>query len=65
MAEAGSAACCRSLGSKLAFLSCSSPMELEGMANCGMKSWKVSSLSGRKSVMGGGPVGWLACGEAG
>ena len=62
----GSAACWWSLGSKPAFLSSSSPMELEGMANCGgMKSWKVSSLSGRRSVAEGGPVDWLAGGGTG
>ena len=53
-AAAGSDICCRSCGSKPALLSCSSPMEWVGTANCGgMKSLKVSSPSGRKSGPGG------------
>ena len=34
-AAAGSVACCRSLGSRPTFWSCSSPTEFEGTANCG------------------------------
>ena len=53
-AVAGSDICCKSCGSNPALLSCSSPMEWVGTANCGgVKSLNVSSPSGRMSGPGG------------
>ena len=58
-AEAGSAAYCRSWESRPALLSCSSPMDWVGTANCGgQKSVKVSSPAGRRLVPGG-LMGWV------
>ena len=60
-AAAVSDICCKSCGSNLALLSCSSPMECVGTANCGgVKSLNNSSPSGRKS----GPGGPLAAAAA-
>ena len=53
-AAAGLDICCKSCGSNPALLSCSSPMECVGMANCGgVKSLNNSSPSGRMSGPGG------------
>ena len=60
-AAARSDICCKSCGSNPALLSCSSPMECVGTANCGgVKSLNDSSLSGRMS----GPGGPLAAAAA-
>ena len=60
-AAAGSDICCKSCGSNPALLSCSSPMECVGTANCGgVKSLNDSSPSGRMS----GPGGPLAAAAA-
>ena len=60
-AAAGSDICCKSCGSNPALLSCSSPRECVGTANCGgVKSLNDSSPSGRMS----GPGGPLAVGAA-
>ena len=60
-AAAGSDICCKSCGSNPALLSCSSPKECVGTANCGgVKSLNDSSPSGRMS----GPGGPLAAGAA-
>ena len=60
-AAAGSDICCKSCGSNAALLSCSSPMECVGTANCGgVKSLNNSSPSGRMS----GPGGPLAAAAA-
>ena len=54
-AEAGSATCCRSWGSRPALLSCSLPMDWVGTVNCG------GQKSGRRSTPVG-LVGWTGGG---